>query len=455
MMIPPAISRFMTVSLGMEENAAGKDAVARAVETAMRREGICDLKDYEKRFSSSEEARQHFIDAIVVGETWFFRDRGPFACLARHARALSEARLGDVLNVLSAPCSTGEEPYSIVMTLLAAGLKPESFAVDGVDISAEALRKARQASYGSGAFRGNIGKEVAGFFQMTPDGRRVADPVIRQVNFYQHNLLSPGVLAGRGPYSVIFCRNLLIYLTASSRLRIFELLDRLLLPGGLLFAGHTETIFWHQQGYLPLQWDRGFALAKPALQPQAKSKTAPAGKPPVLSARRPEKSIPSETIREAASSRIMPDPDAARPDSKPQPVISRAKSASAMAEKIQEARRLADGGDLHGAMHLCREHTRTAGPTAEAFCLMGVIHMAIREMDEAEDCFRKALYLDPGHYETLVHLSLLCRKKGDERKAALYRDRALRQAQRQGKTGAAALPFWETGPDEIFKIWTN
>ncbi len=435
MNIPSAILRFLAVCLGMDQDAAGKEAVARAVQAAMRGEGIQDLKAYEQLFAGSSDVRQRFIDAVVVGETWFFRDRGPFTCLARHSQEVRNICPGPVLRILSAPCATGEEPYSIVMTLLAAGFPPSAFAVEGVDISVQALSKARQACYRNGAFRGHIGEDVARFIEATPDGRRVTDSVARQVSFHHGNLLDPESLSGRGPYAVIFCRNLLIYLTADARRQVFELLDRLLLPGGLLFAGHTETVFWHQRGYIPLQWERAFALTKPVSVPlteRATAKTAAA--PPIISGRRPEIN---------ARSGPRPEPDAP-PGERPYAAVEKQPSGKpgtkaygaepSTDEKMQEARLLADRGNMDGAMHLCQEYSRTVGPAAETFCLMGVIHMATGNMKGAEDCFLKALYLQPGHYESLVHLSLLYRQKGDERKAALFRERAVRQAGPEGKT---------------------
>ncbi|MFA7175833.1 MAG: CheR family methyltransferase, partial [Smithellaceae bacterium] len=116
---PAAVMEFITHSLGMEQGSAGKDAVRRAVAFAMRQEGVSDAREYEKLFLSSPAARQKLIDAVVVGETWFFRDRGPFLWLARHARQWLETHPGSTLKILSSPCATGEEPYSIVMTLLA------------------------------------------------------------------------------------------------------------------------------------------------------------------------------------------------------------------------------------------------------------------------------------------------------------------------------------------------
>lgn len=99
-----------------------------------------------------------------------------------------------------------------------------------------------------------------------------------------------------------------------------------------------------------------------------------------------------------------------------------------MDAQIQEARRLADAGDTAGAARLCREYTRKFGPAAETYCLMGILSMAGQDLNGAEECFLKALYLDPNHYESLVHISLIYRQKGKETRAALYRERAERKA---------------------------
>ncbi len=430
MSLPPVISRFLSVSLGMDADAAGKGSIDRVVAAAMRREGIPNPKVYEQLIFSSEDVRQRFINAVVVGETWFFRDRNPFTHLARHTQELWQKQGGETLRLLSAPCSTGEEPYSIAMTLLAAGLPPSSFRIDGVDISTGSLEAARRACYGNSSFRGNIVEDVAHFFRATSHGRQVVKDVTRQVVFHQDNLVSPDALAGLGPYAVIFCRNLLIYLTPEARRQVFTKLDGLLVPGGILFTGHTETIFWHQQGYTPLKWDRAFALTKPVSLPAHKKtkSAAPVKTLPIPSVRRREIKTADDTI--PAAGKATPEKKTV-PSITPLPVAADRQPSgekSLLPEELQEARRLADRGDMDAAVRLCQGHDKKAGPAAETYCLLGVIQMARRDMKGAEDFFLKALYLDPGHYESLVHLSLICRQKGDEHKASLYRKRAERKA---------------------------
>lgn len=416
MSLPPAIEKFLSAFLGLDADAAGRGALGRTVAAIMHQEGITDPGVYEKLCLSSPDARQRLIDAVTVGETWFFRDRGPFIHLGRHAR---DFRGNGLLKILSAPCASGEEPYSIAMMLLAEGFAPAAFRVDGVDVSAVMLDKARGACYGRGSVRGHLPAHAAPYFRETAHGWQVAGEVVRQVNFYRENLVEPASLAGRGPYDMIFCRNLLIYLTADARRLVFKKLDDLLRPGGLLFTGHTETTFWHQQGYLPLAWERAFALAKPCVQPPVKAGPVKfsASARPVNSAKNcstgagPQADVP--TAGGNKFEHALPAPAAAKAD-------------ASETCPLQQARQLADKGDTDEALRLCRKRLRTAGPNAEIYCLMGVLQMSRKNLTGAEDYFIKALYLDPGHYESLVHLSLICRQKGDQRKALLYRERAQR-----------------------------
>jgi chemotaxis protein methyltransferase WspC len=97
---------------------------------------------------------------------------------------------------------------------------------------------------------------------------------------------------------------------------------------------------------------------------------------------------------------------------------------------LVQARRLADAGQLDQALALCAAEQVTAGPSAELFALLGLLHQARREPAEAADCYRKALYLDPDHGEALTHLMLLSEQEGDRDQAARLRRRLTRRGGR-------------------------
>src|SRR5207249_345639 len=205
----------------------------------------CELQEthaYWERVRASEAELQELIEAVVVPETWFFRDREAFAALAL---TVYEDWLGahpeDDLRLLSLPSSTGEEPYSMAMALLDAGFPANRFRVDAVDISARALARAGHAVYGKNSFRGNELGFRDRHFEATTHGYRLSDAVRRQVQFQQGNLLAAGFLPGVESYDVIFCRNVLIYFDRAAQDRALTVLVRLLTPKGVLFVAPSET----------------------------------------------------------------------------------------------------------------------------------------------------------------------------------------------------------------------
>ncbi len=149
---------------------------------------------------------------MIVPETWFFRYPESFATLAKLAtKRLAELNNMRALRILSLPCSTGEEPYSIAMALLDAGLKPHQFKVDGMDVSPLSVDKARRALYGKNSFRGQDIAFRDRHFIPENDGYRLSARVLEQVRLQVGNLLDPTLLANEPPYDFVFCRNLLIY----------------------------------------------------------------------------------------------------------------------------------------------------------------------------------------------------------------------------------------------------
>src|SRR5882757_9223554 len=142
--------------------------------------------------SAIEHAVQALIETVVVPETWFFRDREAFAALARmafeewlrtraeHMQHMQDTQ--DMMRLLSLPCSTGEEPYSMAMALLDAGFPANRSHIDAVDISARALAHARRAVYGRNSFRGDRLDFRERYFEATAQGLHLSDVVQQQVN---------------------------------------------------------------------------------------------------------------------------------------------------------------------------------------------------------------------------------------------------------------------------------
>jgi chemotaxis protein methyltransferase WspC len=238
-MAESGFERLLKETIGLDAAVIGSSAIDRAV---AERQQACRLPAadaYWDHLRASESELQELIDAVIVPETWFFRDREAFAALAGPVvRSWSTER---VLRLLSVPCSTGEEPYSIAMALLDAGLAPARFHIDAVDVSERALAKARRAVFGRSSFRGESLAFRDRYFDEDGNGWRLAPHVCAQVTFQQSNLLDAAFLRDAEPYDVIFCRNLLIYFDRPTQDRATAVLARLLAPDGFLFVGPSET----------------------------------------------------------------------------------------------------------------------------------------------------------------------------------------------------------------------
>ena len=413
-MAAPDFAGLLKQSIGLDAASIGVSAIERAVR---ERQVACRLDDHEAYWScvrASETELQALIELVVVPETWFFRDPGAFAALARvvadRMAAGVRAPPEGVVRVLSLPCATGEEPYSIAMSLLDAGVPAEKFRVHAVDVSERALTCARLGVYRKGSFRGQDLDYQRRFFDAAGAGFCVRDRVRDQVEFRHGNLLKPASLPGKGTYDAVFCRNVLIYFDRPIQERAIATLVGLLTPDGLLFVGPAEA---------PLLLNHGLVSAR---MPKAHAfRTTPAAERAPHGARRlPALAVPPRRLPAARRSTPMGSGHLV-------PVQGQA----AAAEGLESARRLANQGRFVDAQAFCEDHLRRHGASAEVFYLLGLVRDAGGHQAEAAAFYRKALYLDPRHHEALVHLALLMDTKNSA-EAQRLRSRALRLTPQAG-----------------------
>jgi chemotaxis protein methyltransferase WspC len=397
--------------IGLDAASIGAAAIERAVQVRLAAYDMADPQAYLHHLRNSDAELQELVEAVVVPETWFFRHREAFATMTRMALDEWLPRHPDgVLRLLSLPCSTGEEPYSMAMALLDSGFPASRFRIDAVDVSGRALAQARRAVYGTNAFRG----AELGFrdrhFEAVANGHRLSETLRRLVQFEQGNLFDPGLLLGTELSDIVFCRSLLIYFDGETQERALHVLMRLMTANGLLFVGPSETGLLLRRDFVSVKARMAFAFRRSSAMP-ATAKPEPA--PP---ARRSATTRPPP----APSPVARPKPRPPRPSETPPPPAC----------DLERARRLADQGRLAEAAQHCEDHIRTEAPSAAAFYLLGVIREATEACAAAAEAYRKALYLDPNHYEALVHLALFHERQGDAAGARPLNERARRQAQR-------------------------
>ena len=425
MMLIDDFSALLKRRMGLDSGSIGKAAVERAVRRRMGIAGIADEQDYLWQVQASPVEMQQLIEAVIVPETWFFRypeSQAAMAALAR-ARLYAPGAEGRVLRVLSVPCSSGEEPYSIAMALLDAGVAAERFQIDAVDISVRMVEFAQRAMYGRNSFRGEELGYRDRYFSETADGHQLAAQVVGQVRFRPGNLFDPDLLAGVAPYDFVFCRNLLIYFDSATHERAVQLLRGFTRDDGVLFVGPAETTLLTSRRLPAVAMARSFAfLAKP-LPPPAAPVAAPAAARPIVHSWTP----PRRPLAQAPAPGL-PVPHAPIPAA---PAASSAAPDGAQAS-LRHIATLADQGRVQDAMAQCRAHIQSHGASAQALYLQGLLQDATGDVRQAQAAYRKALYLDPTHREALLHLAALVASDGDHEAARRLQARAARGEARRG-----------------------
>lgn len=217
--------------------------------------GLSGFDEYVRYAFEHEQGfveRMHIIDLMTTNTTEFFREADHFAYLTETAVPLLRKERPGIaervpLHVWSAACSTGEEAYSIAITLaeLARSEPPLEFEVVATDICSSALGVAKRAVYSVDRI-GSIGYEIRKrYFLRSKDPAarqvRIAPEIRATVRFGRFNLLSDPI-PWNHPMEIVFCRNVLIYFDPPVQAQVVRRLARAMRPGGFLFVGHSETL---------------------------------------------------------------------------------------------------------------------------------------------------------------------------------------------------------------------
>ncbi|MBL9208592.1 MAG: protein-glutamate O-methyltransferase [Opitutaceae bacterium] len=237
-----------------------KELVSARLGKRLRATNLTSIGDYCRFLQDEKSADElsHLIDAISTNHTFFFRESAHFDFLTQRAiPEMIERRSKErwpTFNIWSAACSSGEEPYSIAITLsqaLASARPPWNWRIEATDISHRVLQRARVGVYKEEAVKHVPPALIRTCFQKgfgPQEGNyRVKSTLQENVTFRQLNLLE-GAPPFRDSFQVIFCRNVMIYFDRPTQEELVRKLGRLLVPGGYLFVGHAESLSGIQHG---------------------------------------------------------------------------------------------------------------------------------------------------------------------------------------------------------------
>lgn len=413
MKLDPRLAPLVRARTGL---AIADDMLGRAIRQRLRERQEGDAEAYMARILDDEGEFADLLDLLVIPETWFFRDPQAIAHAARFAQE-RHARSGAPVRLLSLPCSTGEEPYTLAMALFDTGLPAQAFQVTAVDINEPSLERARRGLYGRNSFRARDLGFRDRYFDAEGDRQRLAERVRNQVRFRQGNILQLGSLRDGAPFDVVLCRNLLIYFDDQTQGRALSHLAALMHDDGLLCVGSSEMVSAMRHGFASL----GVAHASALVKRQAAVADPARPHPPAAAPRR------KAAVRTPPPAPALP----ARLRARSTPVPAPATPVARSAQPLEEAQRLADAGRGAEAEALLRDLLEADRSQAGAHFLLALILPDARAA-EAERALRQALYLEPGHYPALCRLALICERAGRLDEAGRLRERAARIQTRAG-----------------------
>jgi chemotaxis protein methyltransferase WspC len=404
---------FLKERIGLDVASVGPAIIERAVRQRCNALYARSSDEYWQKLQGSRDEQQALIEAVIVPETWFFRYPESFATLVKLAKArLAQIKGMRALRLLSLPCSTGEEPYSIAMALLDGGLAPHQFKVDGLDVSPLSVERAKAALYGKNSFRGQpIEFRERHFNPEEGERYRLSERVREQVRLQVGNVLDPGLLASEPAFDFVFCRNLLIYFDQPTQRQVFEVLKRLTHEEGVLFIGPAEGSLLGRLGMRSIGIPQSFAFSR-----HHEPEPAPVGLPQPLPLPVPVRSLVPPAPR--------PRPFARRPVAAP--LSDGALMESDAASLLATIAALANEGKSAEARAACERYLQQHEPVAQVFYWLGLLSDVAGNAMEAQGYYRKALYLAPQHPEALAHLGALLASQGDVAGAQRLQERAAR-----------------------------
>lgn len=414
------------------------DRLARELPALMARRGIRSAEAYLALLDRDPDAFHEVVTLLTVNETYFHREPDHLRLMTRRLVPEIAARKpdGEPIRVLSAGCSSGEEPYSIVISLAeAAGGRPtaDRYAVFGADIDGDAVAKARRGHYGGRAFRSLPPGLRDRYFVPEAGGRfRIREAVRQAVTFYTVNLLNRPYPPPLENMDLIFYRNVSIYFDPATQRTIFGHLGDILNPGGYILVSSTETLSHDFKVLRLMALDGVFLYHKdpaggeaplPIGPPSTGSRPPSPRKAPALGRPRPPARpagpYPPRAAAETTAPTYNEALDAARNKRYDQALeildrlLARIPPADGTAARTLKAAILINQGRTAAAKALCEAVLDSDPLRTEASLLLGMIARRSNDLDAAVRRFKETLYGDTANWLAHFYLAEIYQSRGE------------------------------------------
>ena len=410
---------FLQQKIGMNPESVGHDTMKKAIYSSMLAHDLDDFEYYYQLLNADSNVLQELIEAVIIPETSFFRDKQPFQALKENLRYFSRVfcKEGVPLKILSIPSSTGEEPYSIAMTCLEAGLSYDEFEIHACDISQRVLDVAVKGEYGEYSFRGCDPIYKQRYFTHEQGCYTIDENLKKTVRFFQGNLLGDGFVSDVGQrFHIVFCRNLLIYFDRQTKRKAIDVITLLLHDDGVLVVGHADTAVLPSLGYKSLS--HGFSFTYVKCHSEHK---------PIVSDNNTLTLKGLKLIEELTAAR-SPKNEApsflAVPSHETVNAHGDDEQLKTKSELYQEIEKFFYEKEFLMARKLCETYIVEFSGEGEVYHILGRIALAEGEPETAEEHFKKAIYLHPDDENALYYLTEIMKQKGDKAAALRYQQRA-------------------------------
>lgn len=393
--------------------------------------GVRSYDEYFRIIKQSDAELKELLSLITINETYLFRYPEQFHVLGNiiiPELLLSRKPKDDSpLRIWSAGCSTGEEAFSIAITLMEsiADWKSRNIKILGTDVSKKALNTAFRGVYSRGAFRITRDELLEKYFRkVDTDHWEVKDDVRSLVDFAYHNLIKePYPLSFVGAWDIIFCRNVTIYFKPESTRRVIENFYRSIIQEGYLFIGHSETLYNINPGFLTVRYGDVFLYQKPHISLEenleVESKDSEKEKHKAILVGNPLSDIDIEHIPATACN-----PENVKPESEcDNPRLD---------ERIKRVLHLLEKNRIADARSEIDALLSSEALNPEVYHLSGIINKKMGFMKDALEAFRRAIYLDRDFAPSFVEIGGIYYGSGNLDQSVKYYRRAAETLKKSG-----------------------
>ena len=241
--------RFKTVVFqmtGIDLNAYKERQMKRRIDALITKNGMDGYEAYVHLLKTNKEKFEEFVNYLTINVSEFYRNPDQWKSMDQEIIPELIQRFGKNLKIWSAACSTGDEPYSLVMAL-SRHLPLNQIKIIATDIDKQVIAKAKVGLYNERSIESVPEDLKRKYFKQIGPSYQISDEIKSRVEFRQHNLIENDYASG---FHLIVCRNVLIYFTEEAKDQVFHKFYNSLVPGGILFIGSTEQIVNYKEvGY--------------------------------------------------------------------------------------------------------------------------------------------------------------------------------------------------------------